>query len=39
MVEIFGDTLGRGLKAALLQSGMQFAFWGAAVIVIADRHL
>ena len=36
MVEIFGDTLGRGLRAALLKSGMPFAFWGATVILVTD---
>jgi hypothetical protein len=38
MVEKFGDTLGRGLRAALLQSGMPFAFWGAAVILVTDIY-
>jgi len=38
MVEKFGDTLGRGLRAALLQSGMPFAFWGAAVLLVTDIY-
>jgi len=38
MVEKFGDTLGRGLRAALPQSGMPFAFWGAAVILMTDIY-
>jgi len=38
MVEKFGDTLGRGLRAALLQSGMPHAFWGAAVILVTDIY-
>jgi len=38
MVGKFGDTLGRGLRAALLQSGMPFAFWGAAVILVMDIY-
>jgi len=39
MVEKFGDTtLGRGLRAGLLQSGMLFAFWGAAVILLTDIY-
>ena len=36
MVEFFGDTLGQGLRAALLQSAMPFVFWGAAVILVTD---
>ena len=38
MVEKFRFTLGQGLRAALLQSGMPFAFWGAAVILVTDIY-
>ena len=38
MVGKFGDTLGRGLRAPLLQSGMPFPFWGAAVILVTDIY-
>jgi len=36
MVEIFCDTLGPGLRLALLQSGLPLAFWGAAAITVTD---
>ena len=38
MVEKFCDTLGRGLRVALLQSGLPLAFWGAAVIMVTNLY-
>jgi len=38
MVEKFGDTFGRGLRVALLQSGLPLAFWGAAAIMVTDLY-
>jgi len=38
MVEKFVDTLRRGLRTVLLQSGMPFAFGGAAVILVTDIY-
>jgi hypothetical protein len=38
MVEKFGDTLGRGLRGALLQSGLPLSMWGAAAILITDIY-
>jgi len=38
MVEKFGDTLGRGLRVALLQSGLPLVFWGAAAIMLIDLY-
>jgi len=36
MVEIFGDTLGWGLRGALLQSGLPLSILGAAAMLITD---
>ena len=38
MVEKFGDTLGRGKRVVLLQSGLPLAFWGAAAIMVTDLY-
>ena len=38
MVEKFGDTPGRGLRVALLQSELPLAFWGAAAIIVTDLY-
>jgi len=38
MVEKFGHTLGRGLRVALIQSGLPLAFWGAAAIMVTDLY-
>ena len=38
MVAKFGDKLGRGLRVALLQSGLPLAFWGAAAIMVTDLY-
>jgi len=38
MVEIFCDTLGRGLRVALLQSGLPLAFWGAAFTIFTTTR-
>jgi len=38
MVEKIGDTLGRGLRGELLQSGLPLSMWGASAILITDIY-